>query len=121
VCESEVVSSRLLKLTELSHAVTECCSTKPGFAIAFQNMTFSRLELAQYLDPSFKSVAYKKDADWKGPPDHMVYKLCIDCHKFPSNRVCGECEYFWDKNFRLPKRCKKCSKASKARRGDGSY
>lgn len=110
-----------MKLTELSHAETECSSTKPGFSMAFRNRTFSRLELAQYLDPSFKSVAYKKDTDWKGPPDYMIYKLCTDCRNFPANRVSGECEYFWEKNYSFPTRCKRCSKAAKAKRGGGSY
>lgn len=110
----------LIEPDEIHHTFTECSSTKPGFTMTFRNRAFSRMELAQYLDPSFKSVAYKKDADWRGPPDHMIYQLCTDCRAFPANRVSGECEFFWAQNYTFPKRCKRCSKAAKARRGGGS-
>ena len=41
------------------------------------------------------------------PPEHLQYKSCRDCSQ-PNYLNMGEAEFFWDKGYALPPRCKSC-------------
>jgi len=46
------------------------------------------------------------------PPEHLQYKSCCDCSQ-PNYMNMGELEFFWEKGYTLPRRCKSCRVARK--------
>ena len=46
------------------------------------------------------------------PPEHLRYRSCRDCSG-PNYINMGELEFFWNKGYNLPFRCKSCRVARK--------